>query len=361
MLYTNDILFLGDDLSNTAEIKNEVNRAQAFIQLDKWDRAEEIFSELADKHPESPCGWFGLARVLSLDFTKVDLLEKRATIKQFEQIKQYIQYCEKTADDFRKDEYTKLFTAYSYLNEKCFAEICRNKFVYVIEALEEAEKVSAAGCPQNKSIEQYVIESLGILLHDLVHDKTVEFYNYDYHRMVDIGKRFPSVALVVIHRSIIEEFLQTYHYRHKKKDPNYTLTYAITDYDPNIFKNAEFDTYAADMLRVFPRFLKALRIKIGDVQTVVPQEYYKLIAMQYKNEPKVKVVSKGNKKKKNHLPIVLFLLLILLALGFTFFTEPSFVESASKAIPVATPIFQLLGTIFTTVQDFIHELLRKII
>ncbi|MBQ2760299.1 MAG: hypothetical protein IJE93_11075 [Clostridia bacterium] len=364
MLPEIDIEFLGEDLTQTADIQNEINRAKAFINLERWENAEKIYKNLSDQHPESPCGWFGLARVISLDFTRIDLLEKRVTTPQFDKIKQYIEYCEKTTDEFRKGEYQKLFEAYSFLCEKHFAEICRNKFCYVIEALEEAEAVSVANCPQNKSAEQYVIESLGLLLDELVHDKSVDFYNYDYHRMVDISKRFPSIALIQVHTNIIYEFLQTNHYRHRKKNPEYSLTFAIKDHNPDLFKDTQFDSYATDVLRVFPRFMKVLRIKIGDIESVVPQEYFRIVALQYeeakKREQKVKVSNAKTKKKHKLMPILLPVTILLIALGFEFFTEPSFVEAAIETIPVATPVIETLASIFTTIQDFVINFLQDL-
>lgn len=358
-----DIDFLGKDLTNTPDIQSEVNRAQTFIQLDQWEKAKTIYSNLSDRHPESPCGWFGLARVLSRDFTQTDFLEHNATISQYDKIKQYIQYCEKTADEFRKDEYQNLFSAFSYQCEKHFAEQWRNKFSYVIDATEEVAEVSANNCPQNRSVEQYIIESLGIFLYELIHDKSTDFYNFDYQRIKDISTRFPSVDLILMHHSLIHEFLQVNHHHHKSKNPQYSLASAIAEHNPDLFKNADNDPYVADVLRLYVRFVKVLRFKLGNVESVIPSKYYENVAHLYKQavadeNKRIKIKTK-KRKKPDTAKVVRYSLIaafFLLVLFFGFFSDPDLVNQAVSEYPSAAPIINFLASICSAIDNFFNDL-----
>ena len=56
-----DLDYLVKDLSGNPEIMTLLERGLSFMKLEKFEKAFEIFDELIDKYPGSPCGWFAKA------------------------------------------------------------------------------------------------------------------------------------------------------------------------------------------------------------------------------------------------------------------------------------------------------------
>ena len=144
--------------------------------------------------------------------------------------------------------------------------------------------------------------------------------------------------------------------------PDFELA-AIAEHNPDMFKNADNDPYVADVLRLYVRFVKVLRFKLGNVESVIPSKYYENVAHLYKQavadeNKRIKIKTK-KRKKPDTAKVVRYSLIaafFLLVLFFGFFSDPDLVNQAVSEYPSAAPIINFLASIYSAIDNFFNDL-----
>ncbi len=325
-----DLDYLGKDLTGNAEIQTAVDRGLAFMKLEKWDKALQVFDDLIDLHPESPCGWFGKARLATNDYTVFGLASpdgRRLTAEASTNLEAAI----KLIDEERKSEYQRLLATYSeYLKKDlvesyvasfgAFVNTCNsisvginnvNSRVYMIcNAFSSAAAGEDGDFDENTiyAIPPEIITEAGndypsiafaalhiLLMNDIMkpyfaaqekqaHARRVQEARFDQRKRWNQNQGF-GYALDRDEVEKLSKECPVYDLSHYFKytiDANWSLAKLIKD--NNVFENASLnDDKVKDVFNSYFKFLKLINLPIGDLKNAgVPNEYYEQIEDELK-------------------------------------------------------------------------------
>lgn len=354
-----DLDYLGKDLTGNAEIQTAVDRGLAFMKLEKWEKALQVFDDLIDLHPESPCGWFGKARLASQNFTFFGLAmaEARPIIAT---AAENLEAAIKVVEAERKDEYIRLQATYSDNLKKNLVNVYVEKFNGFVDSLQKTAELVKYAVPQDCTQQDYVIYTICKAFDEVFNMEEDTIYKIPVEIISEVGNEYPSIIFASLHIVLMNEVMKPYYDAQRKRNvavqkrearaemrrdwnfrqgwgrsldksdikmldqyfPVYDLShyfkFAIGDgwslakliKDNSVFSDtAKWDDKVQEVFRAYLKLLKiinmpTLYIPIGDLQSAgVPHIYLQEIENdiqtgEEKRQEEVKVVSEQMKEKE---------------------------------------------------------------
>lgn len=344
-----DLDYLGKDLTGNAEIQSAVDRGLAFMKLEKWDKALQVFDELIDMHPESPCGWFGKARLVSKDFTLLGLSreDSRSLISTSAE---NLETALKVVDSERKNEYLKVQTKYSDNLKKDLVSVYIDGFKSFVEGMENLAETAKnnlpAGCEEQSFIECTLCE----LWEKILSNKTGTIYDIPDEILDETAKDYYSLKLAMIHHNTVmvrfcaayykaftkrntyflsergsndvaykfmadggtidqfqtpeqikkvrDKYLPVYKYYTPVNYNDYTLA-ALLKMKTYSVENDNTDERVHEVFLLLFRLFKLLKMPLGDLKTAnIPEKYYKEIENDLNYAIEQEKAEKGKRTKE---------------------------------------------------------------
>ncbi|MBR3767498.1 MAG: TM2 domain-containing protein [Clostridia bacterium] len=340
-----DLDYLGKDLSGNAEIQSAVDRGLAFMKLEKWEKALQVFEELIDLHPESPCGWFGKSRVVSNDYTIFGLSTQDGRMITA-QVSENLDAAAKIIDESRKEDYQKFQAVYAEYLKKDLVESYVASFKKVVDTYN-----AAAGFIANRNHRLYMVSDI---FNMVLSDNDGEVYNNSIYGIPEeiiseVGKDYPSLKFAALHEVLLREAMKPYyeaqnkqahakrvqearfeqrkgwnqrqgfgysldrdeveklskecpvyelsHYYKYSFDPSWSLAKLIKN--NSVFTDAPMcDENVKDVFKAYFKFFSVLDLPIGDLKDAgVPDKYYQEIEEELQ---KIEEEQKEQKAKEEH-------------------------------------------------------------
>lgn len=331
-----DLDYLGKDMTGNAEIQSAVDRGIAFMKLEKWDKALQVFEELIDMHPESPCGWFGKARLATNDYTIFTLTTEggRTLVAQTSEC---LEAAVKLIDAERKDEYLKLQATYSDRLKKDLVSSYINSFSGFVDACENVEKMFRN--PDHRMFMICESFSKAVAGNDGDFDENT-IYKIPVEIITETGKDYPSLNFAALHIIIMNEVMKPYfeaqnkqahakrvqearfdqrrrfnqnqgfgysldrdeieklskecpvyelsHYYKYSVDSEWSLAKLIKD--NSVFEDVPLcDEKVKEVFEIYFRFFRILELPLGNLKACgIPDEYYQEIESVVEQEEKRK-------------------------------------------------------------------------
>lgn len=286
-----DFVLLGSDLSGNAEIAVLLQKGEACLKNREWEDALCIFEKLSEEHPYSRCGYFGKARAMSEDFTRVDILNKSSTAEILNEIIVNIKNCKSLCEEF-SEKYDLLTFDYMSGITTCFSETYINKVEYVIESFEEVGRVCTESVPEGCSLERYIFASIGELFDELISNPEDTFYELDEDLIEEMSVTVPSLRLAAMHKNVIELFMKHYYSAVQKQNQaekvndvwyydNFvmsstdTLSMVLRTQMTPIHKYAPYDPSFKRVMSLLLRLAEILDMPVGSLNEIgLPEVYY---------------------------------------------------------------------------------------
>ncbi len=206
MKETFDFDYLGKDLSGNAEIQSAVDRGIAFMKLEKWEKSLQVFDDLIDLHPESPCGWFGKARLVSKEFTLYGL-ESEEYRTLIAAAAESLDTAIKVVDTARKEDYIRLQATYSDYLKKNLINAYIHKMDGFIDSMYNLAETARKNMPSGVSVQNYVAFVLGNTWEEeIMKNKENTIYDIPEEILDETASEYVSLRLALLHKSVMEKF-----------------------------------------------------------------------------------------------------------------------------------------------------------
>ncbi len=339
-----DFDYLGKDLTGNAEIQSAVDRGLAFMKLEKWDKALQVFDNLIDMHPESPCGWFGKARLVTNSYTVYDLTTSGGRSLVAEAASN-LEAAVKVVEEERKEDYLRLQATFSDYMKKYLTECYISSFSSFTDVCESVEKLYS-----NMDMRMFMIcdafskasaNGEGGFKEDSIYAIPPEI-------IVEAGNDYPSLKFAALHIIIINEAMKPYFEAQRKQanakaiqevqfdkkrswnarngfgnsldsgdisdvqrhypvhELSYYYKYSVGEKlslakfikDNSVFENAPLcDERMQEVFRIYFRLFKIFQIPIGDLKEAgVPDKYYQEIEGELQQIEKAELEEKRQRE-----------------------------------------------------------------
>lgn len=203
-----DLEYLGKDLTGNEELSSLLDRGLAFMKLEKQEKALQIFDEIIDKYPASPCGWFAKARLSSIDFTYTDLFSDEA--RYIVSItSDCLETAKKVVDEERKADYELLTATYSDKLKRALVECYAVGFNAAVDGLIDIARQADAETPHNVTKKacrlSWISEAMATVLYGETETETI--YSIPEELIEEAGNDYCALRFATIHVKLFEEFL----------------------------------------------------------------------------------------------------------------------------------------------------------
>lgn len=344
-----DLDYLGKDLTGNAEIQAAVDRGLAFMKLEKWEKSLQAFDDLIDLHPESPCGWFGKARLSSLNFTFFGLgIEERRPI--IASAADNLEAAIKIVDDERKSEYLRLQATYSEGLKNELVNTYIEKFGGLVDSLQKAADLAKLAHPNDCSQSDYMMYVVCEAFNEILTSEDETIYNIPVEILKETGNEYPSLLLAGLHIILVNDIMKSYYeaersrnkvietreYRYEirkkwlikqgfnfdssdkaeidQKIPLYHLPHyfkysvsggvsfaKLLKENPVFPDAAKWDEKVKEVFGIYFKFLKLVRIPIGDLSDAgIPSIYLKEIEGELQKQAEAEKVRQEEQRKEEH-------------------------------------------------------------
>ncbi len=222
-----DLDYLGKDLTGNAEIQTSVDRVLAFMKLEKWDKALDICEELIDLHPESPCGWFGKARLVSKEFTLLGLHRDdcRTLIST---AAESLDTAIKVVEEERKEEYRSVQAKYSDRLKTDLVSVYIKNLSTLVDNMENLAETAKKNLPVDCQEQVFVACTLCELWEKILANKSGTIYDMPYEILEETANDYLSLKLAMIYRDVLSRFCMPYYKAYTDRN-----TYFMSDRGSN--------------------------------------------------------------------------------------------------------------------------------
>lgn len=342
-----DLDYLCKDLTGNAEIQSAVDRGLAFMKLEKWDKALQVFDELIDLHPESPCGWFGKARLATNNYTVYDLTSEGGRTLVAEAATN-LEAAIKLVEDERKDEYLRLQATFSDYMKKYLVDCYVNSFSAFVDV---CENVATLFSDMNHRMFMTCDAFSKASANEEGGFREDSIYSIPTEIIIETGNDYPSIRFAAVHIIIMNEVMKFYfeaqnkqahakrvqearfeqrkswnsrqgfgyaldsneikelsalcpvyelsHYYSYDLDSKWSLAKLIKD--NTIFKDAPLNDEKVQLVfRAYFKLFKAFNIPVGDLKGAgVPDKYYDEIEADLQKQAEQEKAEREKRNRKN--------------------------------------------------------------
>lgn len=340
-----DLDYLGRDLSGNEEIASMLDRGLAFMKLEKYEKSLEIFDEIIDKYPASPCGWFAKARLASQDFDFCDLTseESRHIIAV---ASDSLETAKKVVEDERKEDYELLTATYSDKMKRALVKDYVDTFDREVNSLIDIAETAKKNVPAGIGTNNFVFAVISEAIRNAMYvDNDNSIYSLPEELVEETGSEYCALSFAAMHVNIFEEFLVpyanaftaqeydqqrrdaraqmrsnwnikqgwgselsssdiamldrefpvydiSYYYKRDTNKEKYSLAKFIREYEPFTREN-EKTYYLENILNTYEKLYKLLEFPLGDLSSVNLPEKIKDYAQQISSKSEIEIQEKS--------------------------------------------------------------------
>lgn len=205
-----DLDDLGRDLTGNSEISSMLERGLAFMRIEKYEKALEVFDELIDKYPSSPCGWFAKARLASQDFEFCDITSEAAR-NIVAVASDSLETAKKVVDSERSADYELLTKTYSDKIKRALIKDYSDTFDREVDQLINIAAEAERNTPSAVSTANFRLAVISEAIRNAMYvDNENSIYTLPEEIVEEIGSEYCALSFAAMHICLFEEFLVPY-------------------------------------------------------------------------------------------------------------------------------------------------------